>query len=192
MGEGQVGSMKNTSTGLGILRPKSLYVFGWVAFVGMLALAVFAIFYVPPRAALVDRVGFTVFTCLLAWGTWLVAVNSRVIIGDGRLIVINCFIEYDIPYSSIESLSPVGEVRIMLTNGWVVRPVIGSFSLISMLRGGTVQKRIAEKIESSRSTTSKVAGSVNVCRKVRVYPGRFLLLTAAFVGLTILAYYVRR
>jgi hypothetical protein len=173
-----------------ILRNKDLFILACIGFPGTLSIGAFVDIYLAPVATIADSIQYTAVNCILSWCLWLIGINSRLIIRNTSLDVINWMTEYFIPYPNIESMNLKGGVTIKLTNGWLVRPSVGGGSLVSALRGNKLQKGIRERIEARRSGATEGDEPSAPQRKFNVHPVMFLLMTAIFETFAIVCHFV--
>ncbi len=169
------------------LRRRVDYVLGWVAIVGGSTAAIAAMIWSPSTGTFVDPLEGTLLIDVLLWFIWVV-MHAHVVVADWGIRVVNWFVKCDIPWAAIDDVQAREDVRILLRNGRTMRPVIGSYSLVSAVAGGAVQKRIADALVAARALDAEKAPAA-----VRWRPDlhlRFLLLaTVSLVGLNAIIYF---
>jgi hypothetical protein len=171
-----------------MLRRRADYVLGWIVVVGGLLTAIAAMIWSPRTGTFADPLQFTLIADVLLWFVWVV-MHAHVALGDEGIRVVNWYVKCDIPWSQVKEVQARTEVRIVLQNDRTIQPVIGSYSLVSAVRGGSVQARIASAIAEGRARDSG-APATAIRWRPDLHLSFLLLLTVFLVGLNVIIYYL--
>lgn len=126
-----------------------------------------------------DQLGYYVTTALLAWGIWRV-VNTRLVVTSRGLTVVNWVRTYEVPWGALHAIETDDDLRLVLSNGEVIRPGVGAGSLVAVAHGSPAQRELQERIKAFRVAAKPEVG--NAARHIDVgarIAGPILLLGAA-------------
>lgn len=114
--------------------------------------------------------------------------HAHVLVADWGIRVVNWFVKCNIPWGAIDDVQARADVRILLRNGRTIRPVVGSYSLVSVMAGGAVQKRIADAMVAARDPDPEEV-PVAVHWRPDLHLRFLLLMTVSLVGLNAIIYF---
>jgi hypothetical protein len=121
-----------------------------------------------------------------SWLCWLFTVHPRIELDDEALVIVNWFVKYSIPWALIESVDIDDGLRIVLSDRRVLRPVSGSWSLASALRGNDISRAMASAIAKSRKMSDPgppTRSRIRLDLDARVFiPVALVLLVIAWVS----------
>jgi hypothetical protein len=128
-----------------------------------------------------DPVALTIVLSIMSWLIWNVGVRSRVVVWSTGVDVINGFVRYWLPWSSIDTSESTADVVIRLQDGSHVRPFATLGSPAGAVLGSRHQRKTLALLDSERADVPDE--SVRPQRR-RYRPGLVsLVVTAGWVVL---------
>ncbi|AIJ22095.1 PH domain-containing protein [Amycolatopsis methanolica] len=156
----------------------------WYIAVAALAVAILFIWVVADGISRGDPFG-NIAELVLAtgWGFWgpIRYLQVRVEVKESGLVVHNFFTRYSIPWSAVSRLEARPALRILLSDGKVVKPSTGAESLAATVRHNRTQRAMKERIEAARQR-ALAQGSAEVVTK-RIWAGNLTILAGVYVGM---------
>lgn len=122
---------------------------------------------------------------------WFIALigRTKIVLDQERMLVVNTFQRWDIPWSAVDTVQSGREVCIRLVDGRTITPAISGGSLLEDLRKNTLQRGIRERIEQARP--KDVARNLDFVLEpqLALAPVTFAIFLVVMVGLAVLGYY---
>jgi hypothetical protein len=71
---------------------------------------------------------------LILWLIWLVGANPKLVVTTASLEVTNWFMQYSIPWQTVSWIQRTDEIVIHLRDGGKIKPAVGGWSLVGLLK----------------------------------------------------------
>lgn len=175
-----------------VIRRRSHFIGSWIGIVVLLlVVGVGIVLAPPPNASLGDTLGIAALFCVIIWFIAMIG-RTKIVLDQERMLVVNTFQRWEIPWSIVDTVQSGREVYIRLVDGRTITPAISGGSLLEDLRKNALQRRIRERIEQARPTGVARNLEFVLEPKLALAPVKFAIFLVVMEGLALLGYYTNR